>query len=219
LKIRNIKKRLKNSYCFLLTVFLVQIAVFGYGCVDGEKKKEAVAPVVDEGISALKTEKAAVPEKQSDFIATHFDFPVRKPDGTGYYNAQAFGENNQGDDWNGTGGGNSDLGDAIYATANGQVTFAKDIAGGWGNVIRIHHIGPDGSEYESLYAHCDTILVSASDKVEIGQKIGTIGTAHGLYYAHLHFEIREKINMPIGGGYSEDREGYVDPTEFIRTHR
>ncbi|WP_394751192.1 murein hydrolase activator EnvC family protein [Spongiimicrobium salis] len=158
--------------------------------------------------------------KQVEVIADHFDFPVGKPEGIGYYNAQSFGENNHlGDDWNGTGGGNTDLGDAIYAIANGKVAFAEDIGGGWGNVIRIHHVLEDGHKVESLYAHCDTILVATSDTVSIGQKIGTIGTAHGLYYAHLHFEIRENIHMPIGGGYSQNTAGYVDPTEFIRTHR
>ena len=61
-------------------------------------------------------------------IANHFDFPVGKPDAKGYYNAQAFGKNNHlGDDWNAVTGGNSDLGDPIYAIANGKVTFAEDI--------------------------------------------------------------------------------------------
>ena len=51
-----------------------------------------------------------------------------------------------------------------------------------------------------------------------GLKIGTIGTADGAYLAHLHLEIRDKINMDIGGGYSEDTTGYLDPTLFIKTH-
>jgi hypothetical protein len=46
--------------------------------------------------------------------AEHFDFPAGKPDGEGYYNAQGFGKNNHlGADWNGNGGGNTDLGDTI----------------------------------------------------------------------------------------------------------
>jgi len=50
-----------------------------------------------------------------DYSSDGFDFPIGKPNARGYYNAQKFQENNHlGDDWNGVGGGNSDLGDAIY---------------------------------------------------------------------------------------------------------
>ena len=65
-----------------------------------------------------------------------FDFPVGKPDATAYYNAQGFTENGHlGEDWNGIGGGNTDLGDPIYAVANGYVSFSENVNGGWGNVI------------------------------------------------------------------------------------
>jgi len=87
--------------------------------------------------------------------------------------------------------------------------------GGWGNVIRILHKLPNQKKIESLYAHCDTILVKEKQWVTKGTKIGTIGNAHGIYLAHLHFEIREDISLPIGGGYSENSEGYLNPTKFI----
>lgn len=149
-----------------------------------------------------------------------FDFPVGKPDMNGYYNAQPFGKNNHlGDDLNGVGGGNTDLGDPVYATANGEVIFAEDIRGGWGNVIIIVHTFPDGKQVESLYGHCDEIFVNEGDVVMKGQKIGTIGNAHGIYWAHLHFEIRDSLGMGVGGGYSSVRKGYVDPTEFIKANR
>lgn len=155
-----------------------------------------------------------------EYIATAFDFPVGKPDAKGYYNAQGFGKNyHLGDDWNAVTGGNTDLGDPIYAIAAGQVNFAADIDGGWGKVIRIRHQIPNGEQYESLYAHCDSILVKASDWVKRGQPIATIGTANGQYYAHLHLEIRDSIGMPIGGGYAADPRGYLDPTKFLNAHR
>jgi len=158
--------------------------------------------------------------QQPSKIANHFDFPVGKPDAKGYYNAQSFGENNHlGDDWNATTGGNTDLGDPIYAIANGKVVFAEDVKGGWGNIIRIIHVLPDSSMVESLYAHCDEIKVKQNQWVERGDEIGTIGDAHGQYYAHLHFELRSKIGLPIGGGYSTNTAGYLNPTLFINTHR
>lgn len=155
-----------------------------------------------------------------EFIATSFNFPVGKPNAKGYYNAQRFGVNNHlGDDWNAVTGGNSDLGHPIYSVANGYVKIAKDYGGGWGNVIRINHKLPNGKMVESLYAHCDTMIVTSKTWVKKGQKIGTIGNVNGQYYAHLHLEIRDNINLPIGGGYSSETKGYVNPTKFIKEHR
>lgn len=147
-------------------------------------------------------------DEHPEYLANSFDYPIGKPDGEGYYNAQGFTKNNHlGDDWNGLGGGNTDLGDPIYSCANGYVVSAKDLGGGWGNVIRIIHKKPDGEMVESVYAHCDTILVKEKSWIKKGNKIGTIGNAHGAYYAHLHFEIRDVISMPIGGGYSKKHRG------------
>ncbi len=169
-------------------------------------------------ITNLKVSQAINYKKE--YIADAFDYPVGKPDAKGYYNAQPFGKNDHlGDDWNAVTGGNSDLGDPIYAIANGYVRFAEDVGGGWGNVIRILHQLPNGKFYESLYAHCDEILIDSKGYVKRGQQIGTIGNADGAYLAHLHFEIREDIDLPIGGGYSEDAAGYLDPTKFIESHR
>ena len=70
-----------------------------------------------------------------------------------------------------------------------------------------------------MYAHCDKRLIEAGEFVKKGTQIGTIGTNNGQYLAHLHFEIRDIVNLPIGGGYSTDTEGYLDPTEFINRNR
>lgn len=149
-----------------------------------------------------------------------FGFPVGPPDTKGYYNAQVFGKNaHLGDDWNGVGGGNTDLGDPVYSIGIGRVVLAKDLQGGWGNVVRVlHNIGTaEAPEYiESLYAHLDTILIDSNALLTRGQQLGTIGNAHGIYYAHLHLEIRDSIDMPIGGGYGEEDAGYLDPTKFIK---
>lgn len=158
--------------------------------------------------------------KNPGFNSDGFDFPVGKPDGSGYYNAQGFGgkKYHLGDDWNGKGGGNSDLGDPIYAASNGYVSEAEDKKGGWGQVIRIVHCHK-GKYYESLYAHCDKMLIKAGDWVRKGQKIATIGNNNGMYMAHLHYEIRSAPDMPLGGGYSKDSKGYLDPTTFTKANR
>lgn len=168
----------------------------------------------------VKVESKLLLEFQPSFLANKFDYPVGKPDAKGYYNAQPFGENNHlGDDWNAVTGGNTDLGDPIYAVANGYVISAKDIKGGWGNVIRIVHELPNKKKIESIYAHCDSIFVKQEQWVKRGEQIGTIGNANGQYYAHLHLEIRNDISMPIGGGYSKETKGYLNPTNFIKRHR
>jgi len=155
-----------------------------------------------------------------EFIANRFDYPVGKPDAKGYFNAQKFGKNTHlGDDWNGLGGGNSDLGDPVYAIASGYVTYATDHNASWGNVIRITHYLPDSTQVESLYAHCDEMMVKENQWVSVGDQIGTIGDAHGNWIAHLHLEMRDEVGMPVGAGYGRDTKGYIDPTEFIESHR
>lgn len=171
---------------------------------------------------AQKEEKTIVVKDtvNKKYIAYGFDFPVGKPNAKGYYNAQKFQKNNHlGDDWNHVKGGNSDLGHPIYAIANGYVKETHDYGGGWGKVIRIIHFLPNDKKVESLYAHCDTILVKPNIWIKKGTKIGTIGTADGAYLAHLHFEIRTIINLPLGSGYSKNTKGYTDPTKFIKEHR
>lgn len=160
-------------------------------------------------------------ECTSPIWAVHFDFPVGKPNGEGYYNAQGFGKNNHlGDDWNGNGGGNTDLGDTIYSVANGYIISAKNHGGGWGNVIIIQHYLVDFTIITSLYAHCSKMLISEKNEfVKRGEPIGTIGTADGIYPAHLHFEMRSDTDLGIGGGYSADTSGYLNPTNFINSHR
>src|SRR5438045_3286450 len=67
--------------------------------------------------------------------AARFDFPLGSENGALTYNAQPFTENQHlGDDLNGIGGENSDLGDPVYAVADGRVLLADEGGPGWGNV-------------------------------------------------------------------------------------
>ena len=196
------------SYLFLIIIF---------GC------KKTVAEKLSKKILVKENILETIPSKiitDTILYTDGYDFPVGKPDAKKYYNAQKFRKNaHLGDDWNGVGGGNSDFKDPVYAIANGYINFAEDIGGGWGNVIRIIHYNKNNSKVESLYAHCNKILVKTGDKVFKGKQIGTIGTANGAYLAHLHFEIRDFLHMDVGGGYSENTDGYLDPTKYINEHR
>ncbi|MFM9984043.1 MAG: hypothetical protein ACKVOK_02335, partial [Flavobacteriales bacterium] len=65
-----------------------------------------------------------------EYLAAGFDFPIGKPNAKGYYNAQGFGKNDHlGDDWNGIGGGNTDMGDPVYAVSDGLVTESVNYFG------------------------------------------------------------------------------------------
>ena len=120
------------------------------------------------------------------------------------------------------GGGNTDLGDPVYAVANGLVVYANDICCGWGNTVRVVHFLPYHSEYkyvESIYSHLHNIHAKPGDLVMRGDQIGSIGNARGRYSAHLHLEFRDFVNMSMGPGYSEDQFGYLNPTDFIDGNR
>jgi murein DD-endopeptidase MepM/ murein hydrolase activator NlpD len=159
-------------------------------------------------------------------VAHAFDFPVGKPDAKGYLNKQPFGMpqpsgKHLGEDWNGPNGGDTDLGDPVYAIADGYVHDATEYGNesGWGKVVQIIHQLSDGKQVESLYAHIDTMLVIEGQKVKRGQRIGTIGNAGVKDNAHLHFELRERVCMGVGSGYSDYAPGYIEPTGFILAHR
>ncbi len=201
-------------------ILLLALTSCLFGCNNVHRNERVSLQLEHEKTPAIKSSDTLdrLFENKPEYLADQFDFPIGKPDAKGYYNAQKFKENNHlGDDWNGIGGGNTDLGDPIFSIANGYVDFAENIGGGWGNVIRILH-KHDSMWYESVYAHCDTITVLKGTYLRRGMQIGTIGNADGIYKAHLHLEIRDRIRMDIGGGYSENTDGFLDPTEFIETH-
>jgi len=155
--------------------------------------------------------------------AARFDFPIGSENGALAYNAQPFTQNRHlGDDLNGIGGENSDLGDPIYAVADGCVLLAEEGGPGWGNIIIVlHAIEEHGARkyVQSYYAHVDEILVQPKQNVRRGEQIATVGTADGRYWAHLHFEMREFTTPFVGPGYREDTRGWIDPSAFIASHR
>lgn len=157
-------------------------------------------------------------------LADGFDFPVGKPDGKGYYKARGFrSRGHLGEDWDGLGGGDTDLGDPIYSVGDGVVVFARDCKMGWGNVIIVRHVFRDSGtirNVDSLYGHLQKILVHRGQAVKRGQQIATLGNANGLYDAHLHLEIRKNIEIGMSrAAFARDFNNYCDPSQFIASHR
>ncbi len=137
-------------------------------------------------------------------IASTFSPPMGSEHQGLTYNAQPFlVTRHLGDDLNGIGGQNSDLGDAVYAVADGQVIYAGWPADGWGNVAILLHELPDGRMLQSFYGHLDRIGVYVGQRVRRGDQIGDVGNANGAYLAHLHFELRTAPSLDCGAGYAD----------------
>ena len=157
-------------------------------------------------------------------LANGFDFPIGKPDAKGYYKARGFRSHGHlGEDWDGIGGGDTDLGDPICCIGDGVVVFARDCKMGWGNVIIVRHaFREDGTikNIDSFYGHLQRMLVHRGQTVARGQQIATMGNAHGLYDAHLHLEIRKNLEIGMSrAAFARDFNNYYDPTQFIMSHR
>lgn len=182
-------------------------------------------------------------------LADGFDFPVGNTEGkgeytdmtsgikyTGWYIAVGKGVRyslgiHPGEDWNGVGGGNTDLGQPVYSIGKGIVNYAGECYAPWGNVVILEHRYYENGQTDtvfSVYIHLKECYVGPGDTVEKREKIGSIGDGGGSYAAHLHFEVRKNSMRDKGptfwpGTSWEDeiwvRDNYYDPTDFITNHR
>lgn len=78
------------------------------------------------------------------------------------------------------------LGTPILATHDGVITTVIHSGTGYGNYVVI--TGKDG--LSTLYAHMDTISVTAGSEIRRGEVIGTVGSSGNSTGPHLHFEVR-----------------------------
>ncbi|MBD3341391.1 MAG: peptidoglycan DD-metalloendopeptidase family protein, partial [Candidatus Lokiarchaeota archaeon] len=165
-------------------------------------------------------------------ISDGFDFPVGDENGEGSYlswNGNTYSGwyvaydvtdpnylNHTGEDWNGTGGGDTDLYQPVYSVSKGYIIYAGNLGNGWGNVILIKHKLQDGTFLFSQYAHLHKIEKS-SGEVARREQIGTIGKGHNNeYVAHLHFELRKSNMEGYSPGYWPST--YGKDTQWIRDH-
>lgn len=161
-------------------------------------------------------------------LANGFDYPVGKPNGDGYYKSRGLRlktPRHMGEDWNGNGGGNSDLGDPVYTIGHGLVTYANDAKGRWGKVVIVRHAFRDPRSgkvlcCQTLYAHLDRIDVQLGQLVRRGDQVGTIGTNNGMFTAHLHAELHFNVLANCGQqGIPKTASNYGDLSRFIRNLR
>jgi murein DD-endopeptidase MepM/ murein hydrolase activator NlpD len=158
-------------------------------------------------------------------LADGFDYPVGIPDAKGYYKYRGYTPNGHlGEDWNGVGGGDTDLGDPIYSVAHGVVVFSDDVRKGWGNCVIVRHAYRDESGkiryVDSQYGHLLKRYVKLYDRVKRGQQIGEMGSNRGMYVAHLHFEMRKELRLGMNrSAWPRDNSCYYHPTNFIKAHR
>lgn len=114
----------------------------------------------------------------------------------------------------------------VFAVANGRVAFADDCGGTEGKVIAIDHVYYENNrrlEVRSVYTHLSKILVNIGNVDRLTPIAEVVGTSDKA--AALHFELR--INSQLDPCYRAVQTGefgslkqiYVDPGEFIRTHR
>jgi murein DD-endopeptidase MepM/ murein hydrolase activator NlpD len=78
------------------------------------------------------------------------------------------------------------VGTRIRSAGAGIVTYAGELAGGWGRVVTIAH----GADVRTMYAHLSAIRVRVGRRVDAGQTIGLVGKSGNASGPHLHFEVR-----------------------------
>jgi murein DD-endopeptidase MepM/ murein hydrolase activator NlpD len=106
-------------------------------------------------------------------------------------------------------------GTAVYATADGVVSFAgryplRESVSWWrfGNVITVSH----AERFVTIYGHLDTIKVRAGQQVKQGQIIATVGSTGWSTNSHLHYEVRSDLEEP--GVYNP-----IDPRIYILNYQ
>jgi murein DD-endopeptidase MepM/ murein hydrolase activator NlpD len=103
-------------------------------------------------------------------------------------------------DLNGIGGSNGDLGDPVFAVADGLVIFAGEPSALAGKTLVLAHRTKDGRLIQSVYGGLETAVPAIGDLVPHGTRIGSVGTARGHRAASLHFEMRTGDGLAFGAG-------------------
>lgn len=138
-----------RSVSWIIIAVVVAVLIFAGTFI--LKKGSAADSFLKKGTSEVVGEKGRVTfnDLLDPLLADGFDFPVGDVDGqgsyksklngktyNGWYVATKFGESyslgiHPGEDWNGIGGGDTDTGQPVWATAKGKVVDSKDYGSPW----------------------------------------------------------------------------------------
>jgi murein DD-endopeptidase MepM/ murein hydrolase activator NlpD len=81
----------------------------------------------------------------------------------------------------------ADVGEPVYAIADGEVIYAGDGLRGYGNVVILRH----DRKTSSLYAHNSELKVKQGDQIKQGTIVALLGNTGHSTGPHVHFEIRD----------------------------
>jgi murein DD-endopeptidase MepM/ murein hydrolase activator NlpD len=148
-----------------------------------------------------------------------------------WYIAQGFGAvttygRHEGLDLNLKTGGDTDLGQSLYAIANGDVVYyhyGSHPTTGFGRHLVIKINGPWGVRW-CMYAHAgENAFLNSSQAVTEGQKVAELGKSGNSPSAHLHFSIW-KVDPATNGGIdsiahndTELNAKWENPVTFLET--
>lgn len=198
-----------------ISIVIVLISLATAACVNQSAQVSNISntiPVASPEIPLPLAENFAYP------LADGRKLTAKRDSADAWYNALDFGEDDHlGEDWNMNSGGNTDCGQSVYSMTAGRIVFAGNAGDGWGNVVIIEHRLKDDSRIQSLYGHLQSINKTSGD-VGVREEIGKVGNADGRYFCHLHLELRTRAARSwneAGGGYSKDRTGWLDASDFI----
>ncbi len=183
-------------------------------------------------------------------LADGFDFPIGDKNAQGSYVDKKTGKKysgwyiatqaaetyflgiHTGEDWNGNGGGDSDLGQPVYSPAKGKVIFSDECPSPWGNCMLIEHRYVENGVIKTVFtqfSHLKELKVKKGEYVDRRQEVGSIGKGNMKEYpAHLHFEIRKENMREYDIDYwptthEKDvawvKKHYEMPSDFVKTHR
>ena len=220
---------LLGTACILITAFAwyktshaaSPDAGMRHNIYDEDVPRSAPVPVDYRMILLTPQELAKAP------LADAFTSPLGDENGAFTYVAQGLGDMNAarggrhtGQDLHGIGGENTDEGLPVRAAGRGLLIYAGEPSPDWGNVVVLLHRLPDGRFVQSLYAHLKTVSdIPLGALVGRGEQIGTVGTAHGTYLAHLHFEMIESIAHEAGmPGYGKTTFNRINPDEVLKRY-
>ena len=117
---------------------------------------------------------------------------------------------------------NDDALKPLYATMDGEITFARFVGGSWNGLLVLKVACQEFLFFR--YGHVTDIKVKEGQRVSVGEQIASIGKSGGSFANHhLHFEVitdKFVLQNPTrwhGGDEKRARTLYADPVQFYKS--